>query len=224
MIDYDHDQEHDYEVSMKPQEFVNFLSQEKASAIIRTSNQKTAASAMEAAVRGGFRVIEFTLTVPGALELISDFSKRDGLVVGAGTVLTVEDARKSVEAGARFLVSPVCDEVVIKEATKLDVASMPGCSTPTEMLVAHRAGAQLQKLFPAPANGPAFVSSVLAPLPFLKIVPTNGIDENNAADYLKAGAFAVGFVKALFDPDDLRNERYDRIEQLARKMKASVKI
>lgn len=224
MIDYDHDQEHDYEVTMEPQEFVNFLSQEKASAIIRTSNQKTAASAMEAAVRGGFRVVEFTLTVPGALELISDFSKRDGLVVGAGTVLTVEDARKSVEAGARFLVSPVCDEVVIKEATELDVASMPGCSTPTEMLVAHRAGAQLQKLFPAPANGPAFVSSVLAPLPFLKIVPTNGIDENNAADYLKAGAFAVGFVKALFDPDDLRNERYDRIEQLARKMKASVKI
>jgi 2-dehydro-3-deoxyphosphogluconate aldolase / (4S)-4-hydroxy-2-oxoglutarate aldolase len=208
---------------MKPQEFVNFLSQEKASAIIRTSNQKTAASAMEAAVRGGFRVIEFTLTTPGALELISDFSKRDGLVVGAGTVLTIEDARKSVDAGARFLVSPVCDEVIIKEATNLDVASMPGCSTPTEMLLAHRAGAQLQKLFPAPANGPAFVSSVLAPLPFLKIVPTNGIDENNAADYLKAGVLAVGFVKALFDPNDLKNERYDRIEELARKMKASVK-
>jgi 2-dehydro-3-deoxyphosphogluconate aldolase / (4S)-4-hydroxy-2-oxoglutarate aldolase len=208
---------------MKPQEFVNFLSQEKASAIIRTSNQKIAASAMEAAVRGGFRIIEFTLTTPGALELISDFSKRDGVVVGAGTVLTVEEARKSVDAGASFLVSPVCDEVVIKEATNLNVASMPGCSTPTEMLLAHRAGAQLQKLFPAPANGPAFVSSVLAPLPFLKIVPTNGIDENNAADYFKAGVFAVGFVKALFDPDDLRNERYDRIEQLARKMKAAVK-
>lgn len=209
---------------MKPQEFVNFLSLEKASAIIRTSNQKTAASAMEAAVRGGFRIVEFTLTVPGALELISDFSKRDGLIVGAGTVLSVEDARKSVDAGARFLVSPIYDEVVIKEATNLDVASMPGCSTPTEMLLAHRAGAQLQKLFPAPANGPAFVSSVLAPLPFLKIVPTNGIDENNAADYLKAGAFAVGFVKALFDPDDLRNERYDKIEELAKKMKAAVKI
>lgn len=208
---------------MKPQEFVNLLSKEKASAIIRTSNQKTAASAMEAAVRGGFRIIEFTLTVPGALELIADFSKRQGLVVGAGTVLTVEDARKSVDAGASFLVSPVCDEVVIKEATNLDVASMPGTSTPTEMLQAHRAGAQLQKLFPAPAGGPAFVSSVLAPLPFLKIVPTNGIDESNAADYLKAGAFAVGFVKALFDPDDLRNERYDRIEQLAKKMKAAVK-
>ena len=208
---------------MKPQEFVNLLSKEKASAIIRTSNQKTAASAMEAAVRGGFRIIEFTLTVPGALELIADFSKRQGLIVGAGTVLTVEDARKSVDAGASFLVSPVCDEIVIKEATNLDVASMPGTSTPTEMLQAHRAGAQLQKLFPAPAGGPAFVSSVLAPLPFLKIVPTNGIDESNAADYLRAGAFAVGFVKALFDPDDLRNERYDMIEQIAKKLKAAVR-
>jgi 2-dehydro-3-deoxyphosphogluconate aldolase / (4S)-4-hydroxy-2-oxoglutarate aldolase len=208
---------------MKPQEFVNFLSQEKASAIIRTSNQKIAAAAMEAAVRGGFRVIEFTLTIPGAFELISDFSKREGVVVGAGTVLTVEDAQKSVKAGASFLVSPVCDEVVIKEATNLDVASMPGTSTPTEMLMAHRAGAQLQKLFPAPAGGPAFVSSVLAPLPFLKIVPTNGIDENNVADYFKAGVFAVGFVKALFEPDDLRNERYDKIEQIAKKLKASVK-
>jgi 2-dehydro-3-deoxyphosphogluconate aldolase/(4S)-4-hydroxy-2-oxoglutarate aldolase len=208
---------------MKPQEFVNLLSKEKASAIIRTSNQKTAASAMEAAVRGGFRIIEFTLTVPGALELIADFSKRQGLIVGAGTVLTVEDARKSVDAGASFLVSPVCDEIVIKEATNLDVASMPGTSTPTEMLQAHRAGAQLQKLFPAPAGGPAFVSSVLAPLPFLKIVPTNGIDESNAANYLRAGAFAVGFVKALFDPDDLRNERYDMIEQIAKKLKAAVR-
>lgn len=209
---------------MKPEEFVNFLSKEKASAIIRTSNQKIAASAMEAAVRGGFRIIEFTLTVPGALELISDFSKREGLIVGAGTVLTVEDARRSVDAGASFLVSPVCDEIVIKEAANLNVAAMPGTSTPTEMLLAHRAGAQLQKLFPAPAGGPSFVSSVLAPLPFLKIVPTNGIDEHNAADYLKAGAFAVGFVKALFDPDDLRNERYDKIEQLAKKLKSAIKI
>jgi 2-dehydro-3-deoxyphosphogluconate aldolase / (4S)-4-hydroxy-2-oxoglutarate aldolase len=207
---------------MKPEEFIKLLSAEKASAIIRTSNQKIAASAMEAAVRGGFRIIEFTLTVPGALELISDFSKREGLVVGAGTVLTVEDARQSVWVGASFLVSPVCDEIVIKEATNLNVASMPGTSTPTEMLLAHRAGAPLQKLFPAPAGGPAFVSSVLAPLPFLRIVPTNGIDENNAADYLKAGAFAVGFVKALFDPDDLRNERYDKIEERAKVLKAAV--
>jgi 2-dehydro-3-deoxyphosphogluconate aldolase / (4S)-4-hydroxy-2-oxoglutarate aldolase len=207
---------------MKPNDFVNLLSKEKASAIIRTNNQKIAATAMEAAVRGGFRIVEFTLTVPGALELIADFAKREGLVVGAGTVLTVEDARKSVAAGASFLVSPVCDEIVIKEAANLDVAAMPGTSTPTEMLLAHRAGAQLQKLFPAPAGGPAFVSSVLAPLPFLKIVPTNGIDENNAADYLKAGAFAVGFVKALFELDDLRNERYDKIEQRAKILKSSV--
>jgi Entner-Doudoroff aldolase len=207
---------------MKSEEFLTFLSKEKASAIIRASNQKVAASAMEAAVRGGFRIIEFTLTVPGAIELIADFSKREGLAVGAGTVLTVDDARRSVKAGASFLVSPVVDETVIREASNLGVAAMPGTYTPTEMLLAHHAGAQLQKLFPAPAGGPAFVASVLAPLPFLKIVPTNGIDENNAAEYLKAGCFGVGFVKALFTPEDLRDERYDRIEERAKKLKASV--
>jgi Entner-Doudoroff aldolase len=207
---------------MKSDEFLTLIMREKCSAIIRASNQKVAGSAMEAAVRGGFKVIEFTLTVPGAIELISDFSKREGLAVGAGTVLTVEDARKSVIAGASFLVSPVVDEVVIREATNLGVVAMPGTSTPTEMLLAHKAGAQLQKLFPAPAGGPAFISSVLAPLPFLRIVPTNGIDEHNAADYLQAGAFAVGFVKALFTPEDLRDERYDRIEERARKLRAAV--
>jgi Entner-Doudoroff aldolase len=177
---------------------------------------------MEAAVRGGFRIIEFTLTVPGAIELIQEFSKRTELAVGAGTVLTVEEARKSVEAGASFLVSPVVDEAVIREANELGVVAMPGTSTPTEMLFAHRAGAQLQKVFPAPAGGPAFISSVLAPLPFLKLVPTNGIDETNAADYLNAGAFGVGFVKALFTQEDLRDERYDRIEEKARKLKSSL--
>lgn len=207
---------------MKSEEFLTFLFQEKGSAIIRTSNQKVAASAMEAAVRGGFRIIEFTLTVPGAIELIQEFSKRTDLAVGAGTVLTVEEARKSVEAGASFLVSPVVDESVIREATDLGVVAMPGTSTPTEMLFAHRAGAQLQKVFPAPAGGPTFISSVLAPLPFLKLVPTNGIDETNAAEYLNAGAFGVGFVKSLFAPEDLRDERYDRIEEKARKLKASL--
>ena len=208
---------------MKSEELLSLLSKEKCSAIIRASTKKVAASAMEAAVRGGFRIIEFTLTVPGAIELIAEFSKREDLAVGAGTVLTVDDARRSVDAGASFLVSPVVDVDVIQEASKLGVVAMPGTSTPTEMLLAHRAGAQLQKLFPAPAGGSAFVSSVLAPLPFLKIVPTNGIDENNAAEYLKAGAFAVGFVKSLFTPEDLRDERYDRIEERAKKLLASVK-
>ncbi len=201
---------------MTPEEFVNVLRRARASAILRTDDAEAAAPAMEAAVEGGFSVVEFTLTTPGAFELIRDFSSRPGVVVGAGTVLTPEDATRAVEAGAQFLVSPVVDEAVIEECVRRGVAVMPGTSTPTEMLRAHRAGAVLQKLFPAPAGGPAFVRSVLGPMPFLRIVPTNGVTADNAADFLAAGAWAVGFVAALFDPADIRTRAFGRIQERAR--------
>jgi len=202
---------------VKPLSFVEFLGREKASAILRTDDQTRAALAMEAALRGGFRVIEFTLTIPGALELMQEFSGRDGVVAGAGTVMDEQQARQAVAAGARFLVSPVVDEAVIAAADELEVACMPGCHTPTEMLRAHRAGAQLCKLFPAPAGGPAWVRSVLGPMPFLKIVPTNGVDEHNAAEWIAAGAYAVGFVATLFNADDMAASRWDAIEARARR-------
>jgi Entner-Doudoroff aldolase len=170
---------------------------------------------MSAALRGGFEIVEFTLTIPGVYELISDFSKREGVIVGAGTVLEVEQARRAVEAGAKFLVSPVVDEAVIAAALALDVAVMPGTSTPTEMLRAHRAGAQLCKLFPAPAGGPSWLRSVLGPLPFLKVVPTNGMAFDNMEQWFAAGAWAGGFVASLFGPDvDAGN--WDAIEARAR--------
>jgi 2-dehydro-3-deoxyphosphogluconate aldolase/(4S)-4-hydroxy-2-oxoglutarate aldolase len=120
------------------------------------------------------------------------------------------------------LVSPNVDEAVIHRACELGVSAMPGTHTPTEMVHAHRAGAPLLKLFPAPAGGPAYLRSVLAPLPFLRIVPTNGVDEHNAADWLRAGAWAVGFVATLFDPQDIAEQRYDRIRDRARRLKAAV--
>lgn len=201
---------------MNPGEFLAFYERQRASAILRTSRRDVAKPAMEAAIRGGFRICEFTLTVPGAYDLIREFAAVDSVVVGAGTVLTVDEAREAVAAGARFLVSPVLDEEVIEEARRLDVAVMPGTHTPTEMLRAHRAGAPLQKLFPAPGIGPAYVKACLGPMPFLRLVPTHGVDATNARAYLDAGAFAVGFVAPLFDADDLERERYDAIEQRAR--------
>ena len=203
-------------------DFLAGLARERATAILRTDSQERAAAAMEAAVRGGFHHLEFTLTTPGALELVAEFARRPDLVVGAGTVLTVADARAAVAAGARFLVSPVVDEEVIRAAVDLGVAAIPGCHTPTEMLRAHRAGAALQKLFPAPAGGPDYVRSVLAPMPFLRIIPTNGIDENNAAAYLAAGAVAVGFVASLFPAEEVAAGRGDRIEERARRLLARV--
>lgn len=209
---------------MTPDTFIELTGRLKASAILRTNDQEKAALAMEAAIRGGFRIIEFTLTVPGVFDLVRDFSRREDLVVGTGTVMDVTQAQQSVEAGARFLVSPVVDEAVIGAASELGVASMPGTHTPTEMLRAHRAGAQLCKLFPCPHGGPDWVRAVLGPMPFLKIVPTNGVDQNNAGDWIAAGAFAAGFVAPLFPPADIAAGRWDAIEERARQCLAAVQV
>jgi 2-dehydro-3-deoxyphosphogluconate aldolase/(4S)-4-hydroxy-2-oxoglutarate aldolase len=127
-----------------------------------------------------------------------------------------------VRAGASFLVSPVVDVGVIEEAAALGAVAMPGAHTPTELLLAHDAGAPLQKLFPAPAGGPSYLRAVLGPLPFLRVVPTSGVTLDNAAEWLEAGAFAVGFVAPLFAPADLAARRFDRVEERARAMLAAV--
>lgn len=202
---------------MQPNELVDFLGQERVSAILRCDDQGVARRAMHSAVEGGFRVIELTMTIPGVLDLIEEFANLDGVVVGAGTVLETDQARAVVDRGARFVVSPVVDEVVIETATELGVAVMPGTHTPTEMWRAHRAGAQLVKLFPAPGLGPAYVRSVLGPMPFLNIVPTNGVDEENLVDWLEAGAHAVGMVAPLFRPDDLAAGRWDDIRKRSKR-------
>lgn len=208
--------------TVSPQDFVGHFQKNRASAILRTHDQQAARQAMNAAIEGGFRVVEFTLSIPGAFELIEEFAGRSDLIVGAGTVLTADDAQRAVNAGARFLVSPVVDQAVIEEAAAQSVAAMPGCSTPSEMLLAHRAGAQLQKLFPEQAIGPIWVKQTLGPMPFLNIVPTSGVTLQNAADYLRAGAFAVGFVNSLFDPKDIAEGNWRAITDRAADMLSAV--
>lgn len=206
---------------MTPQEFVDTVWQKRCSAILRTDSQDVAAKAMDAAIRGGFSIVEFTLTVPGVFELIEEFSAREGVIVGAGTVLRPADAVAAARAGAKFLVSPVVDEAVIKAARELGVAAMPGVHTATEMLRAHRAGAQLQKLFPAPAGGPAYVRACLGPMPFLHIVPTNGVDKSNLGDWFAAGIWGAGFVASLFEPAFMAEGNYGAIEARAREILAA---
>ena len=191
------------------------LLERKISAIIRTDDHKVAEQAMQAAVDGGFRVVEFTLTTPGSLNLITQFRENDDLIVGAGTVMSPIIVQEAVEAGAQFLVSPVCNVDVIQEAEKLDVVSIPGTFTATEMETAHRAGADFVKLFPAPANVAEYIRFILAPLPYLKIFPTSGVNLDNMLDVLQAGAAGTGFVRPLFDPEMIRNKNYDGIRQRA---------
>ena len=191
------------------------LLERKISAIIRTDDHKVAEQAMQAAVDGGFRVVEFTLTTPGSLNLITQFRENDDLIVGAGTVMSPIIAQEAVEAGAQFLVSPVCNVDVIQEAEKLDVVSIPGTFTATEMETAHRAGADFVKLFPAPENVAEYIRFILAPLPYLKIFPTSGVNLDNMLDVLQAGAAGTGFVRPLFNPEMIRNKNYDGIRQRA---------
>lgn len=201
---------------------LNDIREARAVAILRCNDHAVGREALAAAVRGGFRCLEVTLTTPGAVELIAELAQDDRLLVGAGTVLTVEQARASAHAGARFMVSPVVDDDVLAECTRLGVIAMPGCATPTELWRAHRAGAAVQKLFPAPAGGPAWLRAVLAPMPFLRVIPTNAIDTDNAADWLAAGAFAVGVNRALFAPDALAAHDYAAIETRARALLTAV--
>lgn len=187
----------------------------RVSAIIRAGDALIAEKAIGAAVEGGFRLVEFTLTTPAALRLITKFAAERELLVGAGTVLTPDDARRAVDAGARFLVSPVCDPPIIAEAARLGVVSIPGCFTPTEMLAAHRAGADLIKLFPAPPDVAEYITAIRGPLPFLKVFPTAGVSAENVVAVLKAGAAGAGFVRSLFDPKDLAQGDYGAIRRRA---------
>ncbi|MBX3463802.1 MAG: bifunctional 4-hydroxy-2-oxoglutarate aldolase/2-dehydro-3-deoxy-phosphogluconate aldolase [Planctomycetes bacterium] len=199
------------------------FAQYRCSAILRTSERDLVRPALEAAIGGGFRIVEVTMTTPDCLEHISALAERHGLLVGAGTVLSVDDAKEAMAAGARFLVSPVTDPQVITFCRQHDLVSVPGTFTPTEMMTAHRAGADLVKLFPAPPHGPDFLRAVRGPMPFLRVFPTSGVSEDNIGAWFEAGAFGLGFVASLFDPEDLRLRRFDAIRARAARLVARVR-
>ncbi len=193
------------------QQTLDCILDRRVSAIIRAQSKQLAADAMSAAVDGGFELVEFTLTTPGALELISDFASRSNLVVGAGTVMSVEMAEDAVRSGARFLVSPICDPEVVRVAADLGAVMIPGAQTATEMHHAHQLGADLVKLFPAAFGGVDFVRAIRGPLPHLKLFPTAGVDADNFLDYFDAGCVGAGFVRSLFDPTDLSDGAFDAV-------------
>ena len=196
-------------------QIASVIERERVCAIIRTRDQRLAADAIQAAVDGGIKVVELTLTTPGAFELISRFARVSGLMVGAGTVMSPSQARDAVSAGARFLVSPIFDPEVVAQAAALDVASIPGCSTPTEMETVHRHRADLIKVFPAPAGGVEFIHALRGPLPHLRLFPTAGPTPENFLEYLDAGCVGVGLGRSLFIPDELAARNFAAIRHRA---------
>jgi 2-dehydro-3-deoxyphosphogluconate aldolase / (4S)-4-hydroxy-2-oxoglutarate aldolase len=197
----------------------------RACAVLRTATSESCPKAMQAAIDGGFKICEFTLTTPNCLQHLSDFrSKYDGKVmIGCGTILTIEDCENAIDAGTEFIITPVMVPDVIEWCRDRNIVCVPGCQTPTELVMAYRHGAPLQKLFPGVAGGPGWVKAVSSALPFLSINPTSGVDLDNAGEFLRNGAASVGLVAPLFDQAAIAKGDWDQIAKNAAKVMANVR-
>ena len=181
--------------------------------------------AAEALVASGIPVLEVPLTVPKASEVIADLAKRfPDLVVGAGTVLDANAARRSIDAGARFITSPGFVPEVVAIAKQADVVVFPGALMPSEVIAAWGAGADFVKIFPAAtAGGPDYVRALKVPLPQIPLIVTGGVNQITAFDYILAGAHAIGVGSELLPKDALAQRGQDRIHELARRFLIMVK-
>jgi 2-dehydro-3-deoxyphosphogluconate aldolase/(4S)-4-hydroxy-2-oxoglutarate aldolase len=168
-------------------------------AIMRANSSDQLIAAADAVKAGGVRVIEVTMTTPGALGVIDEATGRYGqdVLFGAGTVLDAETARAAILAGAGFVVAPTLDLETVALCNRYSIPVMPGCYTPTELLTAWQAGADMLKLFPASVGGPDLIKAILAPLPQLEIVPVGGVDLNTAGEFIRKGAAALGVGSSL---------------------------
>ncbi len=171
-------------------------------AVIRANSYEEAAKLADCCVKGGIVGLEITFTVPGADEVIAKLAeKKDaGYIVGAGTVLDVATARIAILKGAKFIVSPSFDKEVAELCNLYQIPYMPGCFTITEIINALKAGADIIKVFPGSAASPSYFKAVHGPLPQANLMPTGGVDINNAADWIKAGAVAIGTGSSLTAP------------------------
>ena len=193
-------------------------------AVIRIKEPSKLRAVVDAIAAGGVRALEVTMTVPGAVDLIRELAPTmpSGFLLGAGTVVDAETAERVIDAGARYIVSPVFRRSVIAACHRHDVAAMPGCFTPTEILDAWDAGADVVKVFPATALGPGYIKDVRAPLPQVKLMPTGGVTLDNAGDWIRAGAVAVGVGTALLDAKAIASGDFTVLRRNAERIVANV--
>jgi len=187
-------------------------------AVVRLQSATAGHAVAAALADGGVSAIEITMTVPGAVALIEELSASapPNVIIGAGTVLDAKTARLVIAAGARFVVSPVFKPDILTACRREDVPAMPGCFSPTEILAAWEAGADVVKVFPATVLGPAFFKDMRGPLPHIRLMPTGGVTTANAGDWIRAGAVAIGVGTALVDPSLVAQGRFEAIADNAR--------
>jgi len=187
-------------------------------AVVRSTDSEQLVEAVRALADGGVTVAEITMTVPDALKVLRHVRHAlgDRVLLGAGTILDTETARAALLNGAEYLVAPTLNLEVIRLAQRYSKIVMPGAFTPTEILTAWEAGADIVKVFPAEVVGPAFFKALRGPLPQVRLMPTGGVDLNTAAEFLRAGACCLGLGSQLVEPKAIAERNFDRIRDLAR--------
>lgn len=193
-------------------------------AVIRAGSAEQAVHIALAVAAGGVLPIEITMTVPGAIDVIRQATKKlpGDILLGAGTVLDVSTAVTAIRAGAEFIVSPSLEPDIIKVCRKMGKVAIPGVFTPTEIVAAIRAGADIIKLFPASIGGPDLIKDLRGPFPALKLMPTGGVTLENAGDFIRAGAAAVAVGGNLVNKQAIAQGDYTTITETARKFTAAI--
>jgi 2-dehydro-3-deoxyphosphogluconate aldolase/(4S)-4-hydroxy-2-oxoglutarate aldolase len=184
---------------------------------IRLSSAEDALFAAEAVTSSGIPIVEVTMTVPGAIEVISELVRSNPeLLVGAGTLSDVETANRCLDAGARFLTSPGLNLEIVEFALKNKTVVFPGALTPSEIMAAWRAGADFVKVFPCSAlGGPSYIKTLKSPFPSIPFIASGGVNQQNAAGFIRAGAVALGIGKDLIQPDAIKRRERDWIRELS---------
>jgi 2-dehydro-3-deoxyphosphogluconate aldolase / (4S)-4-hydroxy-2-oxoglutarate aldolase len=202
---------------LKKNEKLDIIRETGVIAIMRANSSEQLITAADAIKAGGVKVIEVTMTTPGALGVIEIAKARygDDVIFGAGSVLDPETARAAILAGADFVVAPTLNVAMITLCKRYSIPVMPGCYTPTEALTAWEAGADMIKLFPASFGGAALVKAIMAPLPQLEIVPVGGVNLETAADFIRKGAAALGVGSSLVNQKLLANGDLDELTRRA---------
>jgi 2-dehydro-3-deoxyphosphogluconate aldolase/(4S)-4-hydroxy-2-oxoglutarate aldolase len=193
-------------------------------AVVRSPDGDQLVEVARALADGGVGVVEITMSVPDALHVLRQVRQAlgDRILLGAGTILDPETARAALLAGAEYIVAPTLNLGVIQLCQRYDKLVMPGAFTPTEILTAWEAGADIVKVFPADVLGPAFFKALRGPLPQIRLMPTGGVDLTTAADFLRAGACCLGIGSQLVEPKAVAARNFDRIRELARQYAAVV--
>lgn len=204
---------------------VEKIIEQKIVAIVRLENYDAAIEVARALVAGGISVLEYTLTGKGAIQAVEKVRAElgDAVTVGVGSVLQPQDANSAIDAGAQFVVTPAVRRQVIAACVNRKTPVLSGGFTPTELLEAYEAGCELVKLFPAQLGGPRYLKDVLAPMPFLKLVPTGGVSVENAREYLTAGAVALGIGGNLISKKAVAAGAFEEITTAARASAAAVR-